>query len=692
MKKLRAEFAGMGRAVPGCGIGLNTGDMILGNIGTSQRQNYTVLGKSVNLASRLCGAAKEDECLVTETTLASVLKQLPRGWRFEQIKDDSTPAADGSGDTLSGKVEQIAPLDEKHRGLQFHIFRITDTGEESCAMRFRYLFALKVKGIDKPMPVISLSPSDGFEDRPGEMGAETQSLAQGERIFGKYRLEAPIGKGGIGEVWKGRDQFGNHVAIKILRSGDAATDAQIARFKREAEIMAKLSHRNIVRIHEVGNVEGIPFIAMELIDGADLSDILAHASHDGIVSDLRSVMQDILKDKTSAASSMGVEGIKVSSAPIEAHNSIDFKILPIQQTLSIMEKVCAAIQFAHEHGIMHRDLKPSNIMLREDGEPVVMDFGLAKMEQADAEVSLSMTGQIVGTIEYMAPEQARSSKDIDERADVYSLGAILYLMLTGKKYFASSGNMLNDAQVLQDYEGTPLRKLNPGTDADLEVIVHKALRHRPEERYRCVKSLLDDLDKYRKGEPISARPITLLEVFWKTVLRNKGISAGIAVAALFIFLSAVVSVVLINQKRVLAEQAERDALEAKTQLKETMIRSDFFQGVSYLERGESGKAAAYLFKAWQEGAGWDALAMMHHLLEHKNWWVPRGELPPVGIRELSFSATSRDGNFLAVVTSGKELRLINTSEQKIVASKILQNQTLSLAVQPRLAIHPLPGR
>jgi serine/threonine protein kinase len=124
-------------------------------------------------------------------------------------------------------------------------------------------------------------------------------------------------------------------------------------------------------------------------------------------------------------------------------------------------KVCDAVQFAHEHGVLHRDLKPGNILLREDGEPLVADFGLAKLKSSEGSRSLSLTGHVVGTLENMAPEQAESSKDVDERADVYSIGTILYQMLSGRRHFEATGNIVIDGQALKTHEPARPRTFNP---------------------------------------------------------------------------------------------------------------------------------------------------------------------------------------------------------------------------------------
>jgi serine/threonine protein kinase len=178
----------------------------------------------------------------------------------------------------------------------------------------------------------------------------------------------------------------------------------------------------------------------------------------------------------------------------------------VQQSLSILIQVCAAIHHAHSHGVLHRDLKPGNIMIRANGEPVVTDFGLGKIRDAVEDHSLSFDEQVIGTIEYMAPEQAKASREVDERADVWSLGAILYQMLTGQRPFISSGSLFNDLQRLSAHEPAPLRNLAPHLDADLETIAQKALRNDPCARYRNAAALGEDLARFQRGETILARP------------------------------------------------------------------------------------------------------------------------------------------------------------------------------------------
>ncbi len=212
------------------------------------------------------------------------------------------------------------------------------------------------------------------------------------------------------------------------------------------------------------------------------------------------------------------------------------------------------MQFAHEHGVLHRDLKPGNILLREDGEPLVADFGLAKLS-ADGTHSLSVTGHVVGTLENMAPEQAESSKDVDERADVYSLGTILYQMLTGRRHFEATGNIIGDAQALQTHEPPKLRSINPNIDPDLEIITLKALRNDPAERYRNVAALRADIERFRKGEVISAKPVQAVDLIKKLIQRNRAVAAVTAASILIFITGALVAIVILSHQLKRAQDA-----------------------------------------------------------------------------------------------------------------------------------------
>ncbi|MFM8982447.1 MAG: protein kinase domain-containing protein, partial [Spartobacteria bacterium] len=361
--------------------------------------------------------------------------------------------------------------------------------------------------------------------------------------LGKYRLLAVIGHGGMGRVWRANDIYGNIVAIKTLNAPQGGSPESVKRFRREAEVMARLQHRNICRIYEMNEHEGSHYIVMEFVDGLSLADIL----YSGVKStegkdDISSLIKAARAAKESSSDKPAAEPPKETMVAQPAATRHETLRLPAEQALAIFLKVCSAVEFAHTHGVLHRDLKPGNILLRSDGEPLVADFGLAKLSSDKTGASLSLSGNVLGTVENMAPEQAASSKSVDARADVYSLGTILFQMVTGRRHFEASGTLLVDIQSLQTHEPPRPRSLNPQVDPDLELIILKCLRQNPTERYRGVAALLADIERYLKGETISARPVTALEVLRKLIQRNRAASivAGAALALILLIVTGAV--------------------------------------------------------------------------------------------------------------------------------------------------------
>ena len=225
------------------------------------------------------------------------------------------------------------------------------------------------------------------------------SLAPGSKL-GPYEVTGPLGAGGMGEVYRARDtRLGRDVAIKVLPDAFAQDPERLARFEREARLLASLSHPNVAGIHGLELLEGHRYLVLEFIEGETLAQRLARGA------------------------------------------------LPVAEAIAICRQVAAGVEAAHEAGVVHRDLKPGNIMLRTDGDVKVLDFGLAKgggaegMSDANLSASPTMTyaataaGMILGTAAYMSPEQARG-KSLDRRTDIWSFGCVLYECLTGKQAFA----------------------------------------------------------------------------------------------------------------------------------------------------------------------------------------------------------------------------------------------------------------
>ncbi len=584
LKALQKSFARFGKVMPDCGIGINTGDMVVGNMGSVNHQDYTVVGSTVNVAARLCGVARGSEIILTETTLKTALAALPEGW---EVAAGAGAVEEIVPERYAGKIEGVFPLPEAMRGKVLLLGPGVKADAGRAEYRFRYLHAIKVKGIQQPIPIICVEP---YKVRRGTFKLDDEKVLHepGATIFGKYRLLDFLGRGGMGEVWKARDSFGNIAVIKTLLAGEGASAHQIQRFRREAKIMAKLHHRSICHILEVGEIEKVTYIAMEYIEGVSLAEILTaeEGQSTSPTSDIVGLIHARLERRAAARasndppSSRKVVVVRKRATP-EGNPDV-LRPLPVDPAVGIILRVCDAVAFAHQRGVLHRDIKPANIMLRDDGEPVVMDFGLAKMQAEDSgEMSMSLSGQIVGTFGYMAPEQAESSKDVDARADVYSIGAVLYQMLTGHKHFTPSGNIFDDVVRLKDHKPTSLRQLNPGVEADLELIVLKTLRAEPAERYRSVAELRRDLENYRRGRIIMATAISPLSILVKIVKRNKALSATVAACLVLLAAAASAFVMRLELERVKAvagmisaEKARQDALKAKTQLEREIQAAD----------------------------------------------------------------------------------------------------------------------
>jgi eukaryotic-like serine/threonine-protein kinase len=288
-----------------------------------------------------------------------------------------------------------------------------------------------------------------------EAGAEPCGL-------GDYEILRELGRGGIGIVFEARDRtLGRIVALKMLQAGSFASPEDRWRFRNESESVAQLDHSHIIPIYEVGECDGHGYFTMKLMSGGSLAD---HIS-------------------------------EFPNGPARA--------------CRLLAAVADGVHHAHRRGILHRDLKPSNVLLDDQGQPYVADFGLAKQVAAGAEFTHS--GALLGSPPYMSPEQTSGRRDaVTVATDVYGLGALLYALLTGHPPFRG-GSVLETMEQVRDRTPERPSRINPRVDRDLETICLKCLEKDPERRYPSAEAMADDLRRWLAGEPIAARPSSGLD-------------------------------------------------------------------------------------------------------------------------------------------------------------------------------------
>ncbi|HEX2747341.1 MAG TPA: serine/threonine-protein kinase, partial [Verrucomicrobiales bacterium] len=359
--------------------------------------------------------------------------------------------------------------------------------------------------------------------------------------FGEYELMSVAGRGGMGVVYRARHlRLGREIALKMVAFPVLAGESAARRFRAEVESMAGLDHPHIIPVYEFGEVEGQAYYTMKIIDGGHLSARLRDTAW------------------------------------------------PVAERVRLLVKVTRAVDYAHRHGVLHRDLKPSNIMIDAAGEPHVCDFGLAR--RLEGESSITLSGTALGTPEYMAPEQASGDTGrATTAADVYSLGAILYECLAGRPPFHGGNALETMRQVLEQEPAAPSPVSHPA-DRDLETIAMKCLSKEPARRYLSAAALADDLERWQRHEPITARRPGPLERAGKWLRRHPALTAiaGLLVAAGGTFLWQH----LREEERVKSERDRAEAGWAASRAR--LYAADMDAVADALDRGDHGVAVARL--------------------------------------------------------------------------------------------------
>jgi eukaryotic-like serine/threonine-protein kinase len=380
-----------------------------------------------------------------------------------------------------------------------------------------------------------------------------------------YEVLGILGRGGMGVVYKARHKsLKRLVALKMLLAGDQAEPQELARFRSEAEAIARLNHPNIVQIYEVGEHQGRPFFSLELLEGGSLAS-------------------------------------KLMGTPQDAGTAA-----------RVVETLARAVHAVHECGIIHRDLKPGNVLLTGGADvplaeclPKIGDFGLAKALDSDA--GQTGTGQVVGTPSYMAPEQAQPGpRPLGPAVDVYALGAILYDLLTGRPPFKAATFWDTVMQLLHQ-EPVPPRRLHGAVPRDLETVCLKCLEKEPHRRYASALDLADDLRRFLNREPVRARPAATWERAWKWSRRRP---AQAALAAVLCLAPVVLLGLAVWHTTVVT--AERDQARADAVLKgvEADVQERLKEGRAALDRGDLHEAHDGLARAAEKAAMVPSLARL----------------------------------------------------------------------------------
>jgi serine/threonine protein kinase len=418
----------------------------------------------------------------------------------------------------------------------------TTVGDKNVAFRADEKTQAYTDQDDDATKVMSRAPSFPYTSRT--------SATPSESVIEGYEILEQLPLGGQAAVYKAIQKATKRtVALKVLLQGPHASMRAQYRFEREVDLAASLQHPNVVTIYDSGIDKGQYYFAMQYIEGKQLDEY------------------------------------------------VESEKLPVRRIMELFSKVCSGVAYAHQRGVMHRDLKPGNIIVDADGEPHILDFGLAKLtdssEQTDPDMAMtSIPGKVIGTLAYMSPEQASAQPDnIDVRTDVYSIGVILYKILTDNFPYDVSGSMLAILRNIQEIEPTRPSKIIRRLNSEVEAILLKALTKEPDHRYQSAAHLQQDIDYWLKGMPISARADRSIYLLRKIITRHYYASSIVALLLIIVVSFSCVCYQLYTKLRgtnttlkgTIKSLDEQSAQYSKIALKVTFM--DFLQTLQTGRRG-----------------------------------------------------------------------------------------------------------
>lgn len=468
-----------------------------------------IRGRSCDLVASLARLAHPRQILITENTWHEIWQSLPDEWQVLRAR------------MLDEGNAEVTPLGTKSlpESLQRLIYvtgpRVQeDPTHAKYYFRYKYLFSFEGKSI----PILeALLPEDAAALANSILTEVGPAQPPKSNTWGNYRLLESISQTAHAETWRAVDHEGTLTLCKMFWPESVTPAAEIARQQRAATILTKLRQPSLCRIGEVGKRENRSFITMEDVEGVSLYSLLSDPSiQNSSPFQLRQSVETKLRKLR----------FSENPQPLIEPLSTTTPFFPVSVTLHLAIKTCEAIQLAHEHGILHRNLNPTSILIRTDGEPVITDFSHSLFENLSMDAILQ--DEMKAAVEFTAPEILQDRSDVDERADVYSIGALLYRLFTGHPHFQSTGRLGSNIRSLEKHAIPDPLQYNPILQPEIRFILEKALHQDRDLRYHSIGALQDDLRHIQLGKFTSVQRETRMGTMGRFVAKNTAITSILA--------------------------------------------------------------------------------------------------------------------------------------------------------------------